>query len=91
MTEIQQRSADLTNLIFAYDYYTRCFHAAMEECNMTVADIMVGEVTDENLVSMWNVMWGMLPDSRAIHRQPFDDLCDLCTADYRGDEPPTPI
>jgi hypothetical protein len=91
MTEIQQRSIDLTNLIFAYDYYTRCFHAALEACDMTVGDIMVGEVADEPLVRMWNVMWGMLPDSRAIHRQPFDDLCDLCATDYRADEPPSLI
>jgi hypothetical protein len=91
MTEIQQRSADLTNLIFVYDYYTRCFHAAMTACDMSLGDILMGEVTDENLVSMWNVMWGMLPDSKAIHRQPFDDLCDLCVADCRGAEPPTLI
>lgn len=36
----------------------------------------------EKICSFWNTFWFGLPDSRSIHRHPFNLICDLAEGGY---------
>ena len=38
----------------------------------------ITQTGDEELCSMLNAFWDILPDSLSIQREPFNELCDLC-------------
>lgn len=59
--------------VIANDYYLSIFRNV--EAKYT--DIQTCE--DPKIInSFWNDFWWNLPDSLAIHRQPFNLICDLC-------------
>ncbi len=59
----------LVSKVFAYDYYTRVF-----------SDLIL-KYTDSGkscqTPHFWHDFWSALPDSPAIRRDPFFDVCDL--------------
>lgn len=63
--------------IFAADYYTSLYLSALEKYGMTVDSVNAGNYTDEKIIRLANTFWEMLPDSRAIRREPFFALCDI--------------
>lgn len=63
--------------IFATDYYTNLYLSALEKCGMIVDAVKNGSYTDDKIIRLANTFWEMLPDSRAIRREPFFALCDI--------------
>lgn len=78
METIQSLSVELINLIEACDYYQHLLKAALDQHDITEEQIRDRAIPILELCSLWNTMWDMLPDHPAIHRPPFDLLCDLC-------------
>lgn len=78
MSHISTQSVELVNAIKAFDYYQHLYHTALTRNNVTEEQIMQQAVSDDDLCSLWNSMWAALPDHRAIQREPFYLLCDLC-------------
>ena len=75
---IQTRSVELLDAIRSYDYYQHLLDVSLARHHLTEELIRVELVPDAELCSLWNTMWGLLPDHPAIQRQPFYALCDLC-------------
>lgn len=78
MAAIQSRSVELLGLIEAYDYYQHLLQMALDHHSVTEDQIRDQVLPPKTLCGVWNTMWDMLPDHPAIHRPPFDLLCDLC-------------
>lgn len=77
MTEIQQKFKDVIAAVYKEKYFVVEFEAALADHKMTVANANDCEYTDNQIVNMCNDFWEGLPDSPAIRRPPFFQLCDI--------------
>ena len=77
-TFIQRMSVELLKDIREYDYYQHLLAQAMANKHITADQITQGGLEDIQLCDLWNTMWMLLPDHKAIQRTPFNLLCDLC-------------
>ena len=71
MTDYMVKVFVLERSIYSNNYYVELWEQAKNERDIT-------QTGDEELCSMLNDFWIILPDSREIQRAPFNDLCDLC-------------
>jgi hypothetical protein len=78
MTDISEQSVKLVAAIKDFDYYQHLYRAALVQEGISEDLVLHALVPDQELCSLWNRMWSMLPDHPAIHRAPFSLLCDLC-------------
>ncbi len=76
---IQQKHKELIELIYAYDYYVRIFNQVKEKCP-------VDENDANSVTSFWNDFWFALPYSPAIHRPPFNQICDIAEGNYLNEQ-----
>lgn len=72
MTDYMAKVIVLERSIYANDYYVGLWEKMKEERDITC-------LSDVELCELLNDFWYVLPDSRSIHREPFYELCDLCT------------
>lgn len=77
-TFIQRMSVELLKDIREYDYYQNLLAMALVNKKITADQITRCELDDFQLCTLWNALWMMLPDHKAIQRTPFNLLCDLC-------------
>lgn len=84
-TDIQQQAIDLQTLIHKNDYFIALYHNTLEQHKIHLDGINSGLYSDYVIVNMFNTFWGSLPDSMAIHREPFDLLCDICASGFNED------
>lgn len=83
MTELQQMHVRCIDLVFACDYYVRLFDQVRSGRSLEELKSMS---RGEEITSFWNQFWFDLPDNRTIHRQPFNEICEICEYDYRDEE-----
>lgn len=63
----------------------KCFS---EEYYVGILDVLEGgfpsveTMTLDDISSFWNKFWWCLPDSRSIHRPPFNEICDMAEGSY---------
>jgi hypothetical protein len=65
--------------VYASDYYIATFNKVKtfyEEQHKKILD----DLQPIDIIAFWNDFWFDLPDSPAIHRYPFYDICDLAEA-----------
>lgn len=55
-------------LVYENDYYVRNLEYLLEDSNIE---------SPADVVTFWQRFWDMLPDSGAIRRKPFYDICDI--------------
>lgn len=73
---IKQRSLEIQKQIYDNRYYTSIYN------NLLMKSYMHFETaSDADIISFWNDFWFELPDSPAIHRVPFYDICDICESE----------
>lgn len=68
----------LVSRVFAYDYYLDIFHQVLDEYTR--------KGIHSTSVSFWNDFWLALPDSPAIHRDPFYDICDIAERIFEDED-----
>lgn len=71
MTDYQLSVIDLERSIYSNGYYVNLWEQVKNGRDIT-------GLSDEELCTMLNSFWIILPDSWSIHRAPFHVLCDLC-------------
>ena len=71
MTDYKLKVIDLERSIYSNDYYVKLWEQVKNGRDIT-------GLSDEDLCTMLNDFWYILPDSLSIHRAPFNALCDLC-------------
>lgn len=71
MTNYTMKVIDLERSIYSNDYYVKLWEQAKNGRDITY-------LSDEDLCTMLNAFWIILPDSMSIQREPFNVLCDLC-------------
>ena len=71
MTDYMVKVFVLEQSIYSNNYYVELWEQAKNERDIT-------QTGDEELCTMLNDFWDILPDSMSIHREPFNALCDLC-------------
>lgn len=74
----QNRAAMLQEAIFAYDYYVALYRQVLQACNVSEQDISTHMLSSDKLQRVFNKFFFALPDTKAIRRDPFFYLCDLC-------------
>lgn len=67
--------------VYENDYYINILDSLLNEVSSDNSEIN----TAEDIVNFWNRFWFALPDNKAIHRNPFYQICDICEFDYRED------
>lgn len=72
---IQQKHKELIEAVLAYDYYVTLF-------NQVKASSEIDESDPQSITDFWNDFWFALPDSPAIHREPFNRICDIAEGNY---------
>jgi len=77
--------------VYVEDYYVDVFESAVGRLNQRLGtsfttDTISDLVNAEDIVTLWNNFWIILPDSPSIHRPPFDLVCEICEYDYREDD-----
>ena len=65
------------------DYYVNLFFAVVDQNEFANIDELRIAKNASKIVSFWNSFWFVLPDTRSIHRHPFNLICDICEYDYR--------
>lgn len=73
---LQQKHQECVNAVYANDYYLKIFAKVLESRGYTQESVM--NIDGWDIPLFWNDFWFELPDSPAIHRSPFYDICDLC-------------
>ena len=64
------------NAVADYDYYVNIF-------SIVAKNRQIMEMDDPTeICTFWNDFWYALPDTKAIHRAPFDLVCDLAEGSY---------
>ena len=71
MTDYMMKVIDLERSIYSNDYYVKLWERVKNGRDIT-------GLRDEELCMMLNDFWDILPDSMSIHREPFNEMCDLC-------------
>ena len=71
MTDYMMKVIDLERSIYSNDYYVNLWEQVKNGRD-------IKGLSDEELCTMLNSFWYILPDSLSIHRAPFNALCDLC-------------
>ena len=71
MTDYMVKVFVLEQSIYSNNYYVDLWEQAKNERDIT-------QTGDEELCTMLNDFWYILPDSMSIHRESFNALCDLC-------------
>lgn len=71
MTSYMMKVIDLERSIYSNDYYVKLWEQAKNGRD-------IAGLSDEDLCTMLNAFWIILPDSMSIQREPFNVLCDLC-------------
>ena len=82
MTDYKLKVIDLERSIYSNDYYVSRWEQVKNGRDIT-------GLSDEDLCTMLNDFWYILPDSLSIHRAPFNALCDLCEGIDDPDVDPT--
>ena len=82
MSDIQKAAIKVQDAIYKEEYYVSLYEAALRHNNMSVASIDQSEFSDQQLITMMNDFWSLLPDSPSIRREPFFALCDICEEIY---------
>ena len=72
------------NKVYECDYYIDLFEQICEKYGGLGETF--GLQNEEKINSFWNDFWYALPDSRSIHREPFDEICELAEGDYLNGE-----
>jgi len=85
MGQLQQDTAEVQKAIFEQQYYVQLYNSVLTRAGMTAGGVEAGEYSDSKLVNMANDFWFALPDSPAIRRAPFFQLCNI--AEHCFDEP----
>lgn len=66
--------------IAAYDYYAHIYRKLSEAVDpVTITDPAA-------ICGFWNDFWCALPDHMAIHRNPFDLICDIAEGSYLDED-----
>ena len=71
MTDYMAKVIDLERSIYSNEYYVNLWEQVKDGRDIKC-------LSDVTLCEMLNDFWYVLPDSRSIHRPPFNALCDLC-------------
>lgn len=82
---IEARVVALQNHIFKSKYYLDLWCTALIKSNMSVETINQHEHTARELVLLCNDFWESLPDTPAIRRAPFFELCDIAENIFDSD------
>jgi len=68
----------LVQAIYEYDYYVSAFEYIKDSFDLNFD-------SPEHICTFWNDFWYALPDHPAIHRDPFDRICDMAEGAYLGE------
>jgi hypothetical protein len=79
----RKSSAALQAEIFAKQYYTERYNAALRHHGMNVEGVTAYQYAPQTLQDMWNTFWFALPDGPQIRTDTFFRVCDLCEEDLR--------
>ena len=71
MTDYLVKVIDLERSIYSNEYYVKLWEQVKNGRDIT-------GLSDEELCTMLNDFWYILPDSMSIQREPFNALCGLC-------------
>lgn len=94
MNELIEMHLNCIEQVKLRDYYLNRFQEVAERTGLAWAHPETNEIDDtmlyrldnpEKIVGFWNKFWCALPDSNAIHRKPFYQICDICEYDYRDE------
>jgi hypothetical protein len=77
-TEVRADHKACLIAVYQNDYYIHL----LEKCLQRYPNINKGDVSLNDICSFWNTFWAGLPDSRSIHREPFNQICDLAEGSY---------
>lgn len=66
----------LINQVYKNDYYVNLLDYVSKKFPPA------SEISLKEIHSFWNQFWIGLPDSRSIHRQPFNEICEICEGNY---------
>ena len=72
--------------VLSSDYYVDLFFTVIDHSKFADLDELRTITDVSRIVSFWNDFWYALPDTPAIHRHPFNTICDICEFDYREDD-----
>lgn len=72
-----EQHAKVMDLVYAHDYYIDLFKSTREH--------YIQRGMKMNTPYFWNDFWLALPDTPAIRRAPFFDICDLAEGIYEYD------
>ena len=75
MTPYQAQSQQVANQVVSSDYYLNQWKSVCKKNDTNTEQI--GSLSEAKLCNLWNDFWAALPDSPAIHRTPFYQICDL--------------
>jgi hypothetical protein len=80
--EILARHLEVLELCKSEDYYLRVVDSALKK--------YPNIETPEEICCFWNDVWYGLPDTMAIRRKPFWEICNLAEGEYLDPETGTP-
>ena len=69
----------LVEAIYAYDYYVKAFEYVKDSFDLNLDD-------PEHICAFWNDFWYALPGHPAIHRDPFNRICDMAEGEYLNED-----
>lgn len=68
------------------NYYVEIFNKLVKDLETATGLKPLDLQTVDNIAEFWNEFWIRLPDERAIQRDPFWLICDICEFVFGGDE-----
>lgn len=71
------------NEVMSKDYYVGCFLNVVDYREFDDLEEVKSLTDHSRIVSFWDAFWYALPDSPAIHREPFNLISEICEYDYR--------
>lgn len=71
------KAIEVTQNILHDDYYTNRFFGSLERHKMTVEGIEAKQYTAQQLISLFNTFWAVLPDSFSIRGFIFSQVCEI--------------
>lgn len=77
--QVRQMHENLVKRIFAEDYYIKTYNFVAERRKVDLDD-------PASINAFWNDFWYLLPDSSAIRKGPFIDMCIMAEGEYLDNE-----
>lgn len=81
---LREEHIELLSKLYEENYYLQIFESMIAD--MGLDQNQVDHIPEVDIPSFWNQFWIELPDSQAIHRKPFYDICDMAEKIFDDDE-----